>query len=153
MSTATATLTENNIWQELRDNICETEVWLRTTLKDFLEEFGVTQQQFNILRILREANNEPMSTKEIQAQMIDKSSDTSRLVDRLIDKGLVRKRKCPDDGRLVQVYIKYEGLKLLAQIDDATGELDQEFGLLSEQEAEQLNILLEKVRVGGFRVS
>lgn len=147
MSTATATFTENNVWQQLRDNICETEVWLRTTLKDFLEEFGITQQQFNILRILRDANNEPMSTKEIQALMIDKRSDTSRLVDRLIEKGLVRKRKNPDDGRLVQVYIKYEGLKLLAKIDDRMKNLDNEFGLLSEQEAEQLNVLLEKVRV------
>lgn len=147
MSTATATLTENNVWQELRDNICETEVWLRSTLKDFLEEYDITQQQFNILRILRDANNKPMSTKEIKALMIDKNSDTSRLVDRLVDKELVRKRKSPEDGRLVQVFINYEGIKLLAKIDDRLHELDNEFDLLTEEEAEQLNILLEKVRV------
>ncbi len=135
-----------SVWQQLRDNINETEGWLRTTLKEFLQDFGVTRQQLYILRILKEANNEPMSTKEIQALMIDKSSDTSRLVDRLIEKGLVRKRKNPEDGRLVQVFIKYEGLKLLAQVEDRISHLDQEFNLLSEEEAEQLNFLLEKAR-------
>jgi DNA-binding MarR family transcriptional regulator len=135
-----------NVWQELRNNICETEVWLRTAIKDFLEEFDITQQQLSILRILKEANNEPMSTKGIQAEMMDKSSDTSRLVDRLIKKNLVRKRKNPNDGRLIQVFIKYEGLRLLAQVEDRIHELDKKFMLLSEQEAEQLNMLLEKAR-------
>ncbi|MAL18447.1 MAG: MarR family transcriptional regulator [Balneola sp.] len=134
------------VWQELRANILETEVWLRTTMKDFLEEFDITQQQLSILRILKEANNEPMSTKGIQAKMRDKSSDTSRLVDRLIKKELVRKRKDPKDGRLIQVFIKYEGLRLLAQVEDRLDELDGEFALLSEDEAEQLNVLLEKAR-------
>lgn len=141
-----AEATLKSVWQELRANILETEVWLRTTMKDFLEEFDITQQQLSILRILKEANNEPMSTKGIQAKMRDKSSDTSRLVDRLIKKELVRKRKDPKDGRLIQVFIKYEGLRLLAQVEDRLGELDDEFALLSEDEAEQLNMLLEKAR-------
>lgn len=119
---------------------------MRLALRDFLDEFNITQQQLSILRILKQANNDPMSTKEIQALMIDKSSDTSRLVDRLIDKELVRKRKDPKDGRLVQVFIKYEGLRLLAQIEDRQTELNRKFDLLSEEEAEQLNLLLEKAR-------
>lgn len=146
MNISTVQKDEVSVWQQLRDNINETEVWLRATLKEFLEEFDVTRQQLYILRILKQANNEPMSTKEIQALMIDKSSDTSRLVDRLIEKGLVRKRKNPEDGRLVQVFIKYEGLKLLAQVEDRISNLDREFSLLSEEEAEQLNFLLEKAR-------
>ncbi|MTI88975.1 MAG: MarR family transcriptional regulator [Balneolaceae bacterium] len=137
---------QKNTWQQLRDNIRETEVWLKTTHKEFLEEFGITQQQLSILRILKEANNEPMSTKEIQAKMINKSSDTSRLVDRLIDKELVRKRKDPNDRRLVQVFIKYEGLRLLAQVEDRLHHLDNQFKLLSEDEADQLNLLLQKAR-------
>lgn len=146
MSTSAALSTETKLWQKLRVNICETEVWLRNTLKDFLEEFNITQQQLTILRVLKEANNEPMSTKEIQAKMIDKSSDTSRLVDRLIEKGLVRKRKNPEDGRLVQVFIRYEGLRLIAQVDDRMHHLDDKFKRLSEKEAEQLNFLLQKAR-------
>lgn len=146
MSTSTIEETGVSVWQELRNNILETEVWLRSNLKEFLEEFDITQQQLSILRILKEANNEPISTKQIQAKMRDKSSDTSRLVDRLIDKGLVRKRKDPNDGRLVQVFIKYEGLRLIAQIDDRQPELDASFEWLSDQEAEQLNYLLQKAR-------
>ncbi|MEX0844545.1 MAG: MarR family transcriptional regulator [Balneolaceae bacterium] len=146
MSTSALLSTEAQVWQKLRINICETEVWLRNTLKDFLEEFNITQQQLTILRVLKEANNEPMSTKEIQAKMIDKSSDTSRLVDRLIEKGLVRKRKNPEDGRLVQVFIRYEGLRLIAQVDDRMQHLDDKFKRLSEEEAEQLNLLLQKAR-------
>lgn len=146
-TSATQEITDSvSVWEELRNNIYETEVWLRTTIKEFLSEFNITQQQLSILRILKEANNEPISTKQIQARMKDKSSDTSRLVDRLIDKGYVRKRKDPNDGRLVQVFIKYEGLRLLAQIEDRMDELDKQFSLLGEDEAEQLNLLLEKAR-------
>lgn len=147
MSTSTLQIPERTVLQQLRNNIRETEAWLRTTLKNFLDEFDITQQQLSILRILKGANNEPMSTKQIQALMMDKKSDTSRLVDRLIEKDLVRKRKDPEDGRLVQVYIKYEGLRLIAQIDDRMHELDEEFSTLSEEEADQLNLLLEKVRM------
>ncbi len=140
------TTAQKNLWRELRANIFETEVWLRTVIKNFLDEFDLTQQQLSILRILKAANNEPMSTKQIQEEMMDKSSDTSRLVDRLIKKDLVRKRKDPNDGRLIQVFIKYEGLRLLAQIEDRIHVLDEKFALLSEEEAEQLNWLLEKAR-------
>lgn len=146
METSTTLVSEKGVWQQLRENILETEVWLRSELKEFLREFNITQQQLSILRILKEASNEPMSTKQIQALMLDESSDTSRLVDRLIDKELVRKRKDPNDGRLVQVFIKYEGLRLLAKVEDRLGELDSKFELLSEEEATQLNLLLEKAR-------
>ncbi|MBO6585215.1 MAG: MarR family transcriptional regulator [Gracilimonas sp.] len=142
---ATATALKN-VWRELRTNIFETEVWLRAAIKEFLDEFDLTPQQLSILRILKAANNEPMSTKQIQEEMMDKSSDTSRLVDRLIKKDLVRKRKDPNDGRLIQVFIKYEGLRLLAQIEDRIHTLDEKFTLISEEEAEQLNLLLEKAR-------
>lgn len=145
MSTS-ATEAEISVWEELRNNIFETEVWMRSTIKDFLDEFDITQKQLAILRILKAANNEPMSTKEIQAQMMDKKSDTSRLVDRLIEKELVRKRQDPNDGRLVQVFIKYAGLRLIAQIDDHMHQLDNRFKLLNEEEANQLNRLLEKAR-------
>lgn len=146
MSTNTLQATELSVWQELRGNIRETEVWMRNQVRDFLGEFDITRQQLSILQILKEANNEPLSTKEIQILMVDKRSDTSRLVDRLIEKDLVRKRKDPDDGRLVQVYIKYEGLRLLAQVEDRMSSLDERFEQLTDDEAEELNRLLSKLR-------
>jgi len=146
MSNTSVQVSDITIWKELRENIRETEVWLRSQVRDFLDEFDITRQQLSILKILKAANNEPLSTKEIQTLMVDKKSDTSRLVDRLIDKDLVRKRKDPEDGRLVQVFIKYEGLRLLAQVEDRLGELDQRFQNISETEAEELNRILSKLR-------
>ncbi|HKK24122.1 MAG TPA: MarR family transcriptional regulator [Gracilimonas sp.] len=146
MSNTSVQVSDTTIWKELRENIRETEVWLRSQVRDFLDEFDITRQQLSILKILKAANNEPLSTKEIQKLMVDKKSDTSRLVDRLIDKDLVRKRKDPEDGRLVQVFIKYEGLRLLAQVEDQLGDLDQRFQNISETEAEELNRILSKLR-------
>lgn len=146
MSNTSVQVSDTTIWKELRENIRETEVWLRSQVRDFLDEFDITRQQLSILKILKAANNEPLSTKEIQELMVDKKSDTSRLVDRLIDKDLVRKRKDPEDGRLVQVFIKYEGLRLIAQVEDRLGELDQRFQNLSETEAGELNRILSKLR-------
>ena len=146
MSNTSVQVSDTTIWKELRENIRETEVWLRSQVRDFLDEFDITRQQLSILKILKAANNEPLSTKEIQELMVDKKSDTSRLVDRLIDKDLVRKRKDPEDGRLVQVFIKYEGLRLIAQVEDRLGELDQRFQNLSVTEAEELNRILSKLR-------
>ena len=143
---------QNTIWgmesehrHRLRSNIWLTEAWLRTGMKDFLSQYDVTLQQVNILRILREAN-EPLSTKELAERMIDKNSDTSRLVDRMVSKDLVRKRKDSNDRRLVQVSINYEGLKLLAKIDDDLDEVDERMFRLGSEEIEQLNELLEKIR-------
>lgn len=146
MSNTSVQVSDKTIWKELRENIRETEVWLRSQVRDFLDEFDITRQQLSILKILKAANNEPLSTKEIQELMVDKKSDTSRLVDRLIDKDLVRKRKDPEDGRLVQVFIKYEGLRLIAQVEDRLGKLDQRFQNLSVTEAEELNRILSKLR-------
>ena len=146
MSNTSVQVSDITIWKELRENIRETEVWLRSQVRDFLDEFDITRQQLSILKILKAANNEPLSTKEIQELMVDKKSDTSRLVDRLIDKDLVRKRKDPEDGRLVQVFIKYEGLRLLAQVEDRLGELDQRFQNISETEVDELNRILSKLR-------
>lgn len=146
MSSSSLQVADASIWQELRENIRETEVWLRNQVRNFLDEFEITRQQLSILQILKAANNEPLSTKEIQKLMVDKRSDTSRLVDRLIEKELVRKRKDPDDGRLVQVFIKYEGLRLLAQVEDRMKDLDRRFENLSEKEAEELNRILTKLR-------
>lgn len=134
-----------NEWDKLRLNISLAEVFTRNSTKVFLEGFGITQQQYHILLILKQANNEPISTKEIASMMIEKNSDTSRLVDRLIDKNLVRKRKSIKDGRLVQVYIKYEGLALLSKIQENFHVLDAKFNHISSEERDQLNRLLEKV--------
>lgn len=130
--------------EQLRFNIWRTESWLRSGMKEFLEHYNVTVQQVNILRILREAG-QPLSTKAIAERMIDRSSDTSRIVDRMIAKDLLRKRKDSTDKRLVQISINFEGLKLLSQIEDEIGKVDSKLFSLETKELELLNSLLEKV--------
>ncbi len=130
---------------KLRVNLLLTSGWLKNEIKEFLDQFDVTQQQFNILRILRGAEGEPLSTNDICDRMIDKMSDTSRIVDRLVAKKLATKRPCPHDGRKVQVFISSDGMYLLSTIDTKLKNLDAIFDKLSEEEATQLNELLEKI--------
>ncbi len=135
-----------NEWHRLRENLLQTNGWLKNEIKIFLDQFEITQQQYNILRILKDADGEPLSTNEICEMMIDKMSDSSRIVDRIISKGLARKNKCPHDGRKIQVFITPEGEYLLSTISTKLKNLDAAFNKLSFDEAEKLNVLLEKLR-------
>src|SRR5262249_52908419 len=109
------------------------------------DQFDITQQQFNILRILRGAGT-PLSTLQIRQRMLDKMSDTSRIVDRLIKKGLVKKNICKEDRRLVDVIITEKGKKLLEKIDSRNEEMDGIFKNLTATDAKTLNQLLDKLR-------
>ena len=102
-------------------------------------------QQFNILRILR-GSSEPLSTLQIRERMLDKMSDTSRIVDRLIAKGWAKKNTCKTDKRLVDVSITTKGQKLLAEVDKREYQLDDIAATLTPAEALQLNKLLDKLR-------
>jgi DNA-binding MarR family transcriptional regulator len=126
-------------------NLIYTFNWVNEKLNRSFEPFEITQQQFNILRILRGAA-EPLSTLQIRQRMLDKMSDTSRIVDRLVKKGLVKKSVCREDRRLVDVLLTDKGKKLLQTMDGLNEEMETIFKYLSEEEARQLNILLDKIR-------
>lgn len=126
-------------------NMIYTYNWLIEGMKRRLDDFDLTLQQFNILRILRGAR-EPLSTLQIRERMLDKMSDTSRIVDRLILKELVKKNACPHDKRLVDVVITEKGLHLLSELDTQLHDFDNVIGNLSDEESIQLNQLLDKVR-------
>ena len=126
-------------------NLIYTYNWMNEKMKTFFEKFDITSQQFNILRILRGAGK-PLSTLQIRQRMLDKMSDTSRIVDRLIVKGLVKKITCKFDKRLVDISITDKGKKLLEKADKYETEMDAVFGNLSETEVKTLNKLLDKIR-------
>lgn len=134
-----------NDYQKAAINLIYTYNWLNEKMKAFFDREGITGQQFNILRILRGAGV-PISTLQIRERMLDKMSDTSRIVDRLVLKGLAQKNTCKNDKRLVDVSITTKGKKLLEKIDAHEKEMDSIFGNLSEPEAGQLNKLLDKIR-------
>ncbi len=138
--------TFSNEWHKLRVNLMYTSNWLRGELTQFLKPFGITQQQFNILRILRGQHPDALSTQQLRERLIDRMSDTSRLVDRLQQKGLACKGECRKDKRLVDITITEKGLTLLCQIDERMADLDKNMQSLTEQEAKVLNRLLDRLR-------
>ncbi|HEY8399478.1 MAG TPA: MarR family transcriptional regulator [Flavihumibacter sp.] len=119
--------------------------WLMENTRKQLDKFDLTTQQYNILRILRGAG-EPLSTLQIRQRMLDKMSDTSRIVDRLVKKGLVQKVVCSSDRRLVDVTISEKGQHLLTEMDAHANEWDKLLHNLNEEEAIELNRLLDKLR-------
>jgi DNA-binding MarR family transcriptional regulator len=132
-------------YQKSAINLIYTFNWVNEKLNRQFEPFDITQQQFNILRILRGAG-QPLSTLQIRQRMLDKMSDTSRIVDRLIKKGLVKKSTCREDRRLVDILLTDKGKKLLQMMDRLNEDMDAIFKFLSEDEARQLNMLLDKIR-------
>lgn len=134
-----------NEYQKAGINIIYTFNWMNEKMRSLFEEHELTSQQFNILRILRGAG-QPISTLQIRQRMLDKMSDTSRIVDRLILKGLAKKAVCKTDKRLVDVTITDKGKKLLTMLDEHQDDMDKVTGNLTEDEAKQLNFLLDKIR-------
>jgi MarR family transcriptional regulator, 2-MHQ and catechol-resistance regulon repressor len=127
-------------------NLLYTYGWVIERIKTFLAEEDITHQQYNILRILRGSHPKPLSTLQIRERMLDKMSDTSRIVDRLVVKDLVRKVTCPKDKRLVDVTITEKGQRLLKKLDKSVDHIEEVMGSLSEREAAQLSTLLDKMR-------
>ena len=95
-----------NIYQKASINLIYTLGWVRDRTKPIFDAEDITPQQFNILRILRGSFPQPLSTLQIRERMLEKMSDTSRIVDRLIAKGLVKKVVCKSDRRLVDLLLK-----------------------------------------------
>ena len=131
--------------QKAAINLIYTTNWLNEKMKYFFDNYDITSQQFNILRILRGAG-EPLSTLQIRQRMLDKMSDTSRIVDRLVKKGMVKKNICKTDRRLVDVLITEKGKKLLTELDSKDDEMDAILKNINEADAIQINQLLDKIR-------
>ena len=127
-------------------NLLYTYGWMMEKIKDELAKADITPQQFNILRILRGSAPDPLSTLQIRERMIDKMSDTSRIVDRLVVKGMVKKTTCSKDKRLVDVTITEKGQKLLKKLDAEQDHIDGIMNSLTEKEAEMLSNLLDRIR-------
>jgi DNA-binding MarR family transcriptional regulator len=134
-----------NEYQKATINIIYTYNWLTERINKIFDDSDITARQFNILRILR-GEGKPLSTLQIRQRMLDKMSDTSRIVDRLVRKGLVKKNVSETDRRLVDVVITVKGRKLLEKIDPFDVQMDKILTNISESEAHTLNGLLDKLR-------
>ena len=134
-----------NEFQKMSINIIYTANWLNEKMGQILATEDITQQQYNILRILR-GSECPLSTLKIRERMLDKMSDTSRIVDRLIVKGLVEKTACIKDKRLVDITVSKKGLQLLEKLDSLNEHIDSILKGVNEKEAQAMNQILDKLR-------
>lgn len=120
--------------------------WLVDYQVKLFKPYGITMQQYNILRILRGQQPNPATIKLIKERMLDKMSDASRIVEKLRLKGLVDRNICSNDRRNVDVCITEKGLRLLSQLDKYDDEIDAKLSTLKKEEITQLNDLLDKLR-------
>lgn len=136
----------SNPRQRMAVNLIYTSNWLISKQKEFFKKFDITVQQYNVLRILRGRHPKPISTSDIRGRMLDRMSDVSRIVDRLVKKDMVIRTTCKQDKRLVDVVITTHGLSLLSSIDAQWEEMDSLASTLSPEEVQIVNDLLDKFR-------
>ncbi|MFC6861773.1 MarR family winged helix-turn-helix transcriptional regulator [Zunongwangia atlantica] len=118
-----------------------------TMMNEALKPYEISMQQFNVLRILRGQKGKPANLSTIQDRMVNKMSNTTRLVDKLIKKNLVDRCICEENRRKVEIVITGEGLNLLKTLDPIVDQLEENFSQhINKKELIQLNETLEKLR-------
>jgi DNA-binding MarR family transcriptional regulator len=137
-----------NIYTKTDVNLLYTSGWLQNVFARFFKTYGISQQQFNVLRILRGQHPKPVMLCQITERMIDKMSNATRLVEKLRQKGLVTRTLNDLSRRKVDICITDAGLELLEQID---AQMNKElppprFAKVTDQELEFLNSILDKIR-------
>ena len=133
-------------YHKLAVNIIFTHGWLVGLQKRIFDNYDITGAQFNILRILRGQHPKPTSINMLKDRMLDKMSDTSRLIERLRIKGLVDRKICPNDRRKTEVTITKTGLSLLKELDNLELKIENSLSKIDKQEAKTVNDLLDKMR-------
>lgn len=127
-------------------NILYTGSWLYNINSGRLKKFGLTPEQFNVLRILRGSHPNALMLADITCRMIDRNSNATRLVEKLRLKGLVKREICENNRRQVDISITEKGLALLAKIDKQTTEWIDILKTITKGEAQELNRILDKLR-------
>ncbi len=131
--------------QKVVINLLYTTSWMQSRQQEIFKQFNITLQQFNILRILRGQHPNSISATEIKSRMVDKNSDVSRLLDRLLAKNVISKKTSSSDKRAADINLTEDGLELLRTVDKKQHQIDNIL-VLSDEEATQLSDLLDKSR-------
>lgn len=135
-----------SIFHEAMVNVAFTQNWCNDQVKQAVSSYDITNQQFNVLRILRGQHPDPSTINLLKSRMLDKMCDASRIVDRLVQKDLICKKTNSYDKRAVDILINEKGLALLKKMDKEMNLSTILSANLTHQEAEQLTFLLEKAR-------
>lgn len=135
-----------NEYQKVLLNLMVTANKLYASNNRFLKSFGLSLEQYNVLRILRGQFPETSTVLNIQNRMMDKMSNASRLVDKLEAKGLLTRKQCASDRRQVEILITDTGLNLLKEIDEPIVALEDKISVIPEKEMAKVNALLDEIR-------
>ena len=133
-------------FEKLAINLAFTHVHFENQFAQVVKTMNTTPEQYNVLRILKGQHPKPISVKDIQSRMISKMSNTSRLIDKLEEKGFVKRVECKNDRRAVDINLTPEGIEHLAVVTKAIEPMQKGYKTLSETEAKQVNDLLDKLR-------
>ncbi len=131
---------------KLMINLLFTSSWLQRMQLSVMRPYDLTPPQYNILRILRGSKGEMVNLGEITSRMIDRSSNTSRLIDKLVTKKWVSRKICPNDRRQSEICITKEGLKVLEQLDKPIDNITEQFHFLSVKDTKEVNQFLDQLR-------
>jgi len=135
-----------SVYEQAIVNLLFTSSWLSNLHHQLFKPYGISQQQYNVLRILRGQYPEPASIGLITERMLDKNSNASRLVEKLVHKELIARTVSKYDRRQRDVVITKKGLDLLSKIDVELEEFEKQFTRIDVEEAKQLNTLLDRLR-------
>ena len=135
-----------NQCQKMLINLIYTYNAISSKMQEFLKTESLTMQQYNILRILRGQHPNPSTNSLVKERMLDRNSDVTRIIDRMIRDGLVSRVNCESDRRRVDITITDLGLDKLKRLDTMSGQMDTIASGLSEEESAILNDMLDKLR-------
>lgn len=133
-------------YRRLLVNLLFTNNWLNQQLMPFFRKLGLTLQQHNVLGILRGQHPKPVCFGDIQSRMVDRNSNVTRLIDKLIEKDYVTRDICQTNRRMIEVRLTPKGLAKLQQVDDNLPALYEQLHNLSSEEAILTSKLLDKLR-------
>lgn len=137
----------NKKYYETIFQIIRTGHWITDQVSKELKEFGITEPQFNVLRILRGAKGKPISVSDVLERMVQRNSNITRIVDKLLIKGFAERKECPTNRRKMDLTITEAGLKKLKELDERVEAFHQPFiGKLSTSELETLKKLIIKLK-------
>tara|TARA_B110000977_G_scaffold10060_1_gene13162 strand:+ start:1706 stop:2167 length:462 start_codon:yes stop_codon:yes gene_type:complete len=132
--------------EKLSVNLILTAAYFESKFTQFIKDYGISAQQYNVLRILRGQVPDTITSGDLQSRTLHKMSNATRLVDKLIEKGFAARVKNVKDKRIVLISITDSGLKLLTQLDDQVYKFNQNYIKLPEAQLMVLNFLLDQLR-------
>jgi len=136
-----------NEYHKMKINVVYTGNWVESELNKVFKKYGLSLPQYNILRILKGSSPNPLCLHEIKERMLDRMSDTSRIVERLAKGGYLERSANEADRRSINIQLTKKGFDLINSMSSEVDALDDYISVLTEEEAIQLNNLLNKVRV------